>query len=139
MTSTTTRISSAPREVTHPSARTAEARPSRIAKSSGFRGGPDAFKNRQLVFILARQLAQAQFVQADRSRTERLWQEVAALEIDPDRMTALLYGGVDLDDTEAMEEIDRPFRQGPPRRRWGWLGGGQSSAPRPRRRGAQHQ
>lgn len=76
-----------------------------------FEGSFAAFKERQLVFQLARQLAEAQFAHGDRVRSERLWQEAAAEEMDPERITALLYGVDDLSDSEAMEEVDRPFRE----------------------------
>jgi hypothetical protein len=74
-----------------------------------------ARKEQQLVFLLTRELADAQFVQADRPRSERLWQEVAALEIDPERITALLYEVSDHSDRAAMEEVDQAFLCPPPR------------------------
>lgn len=76
-----------------------------------FEGSFAEFKERQLVFALTRQLAEAQFVRGDRQRSERLWQEAAAEEMDPDRITALLYGVDDHADTTAMEATDRPFRE----------------------------
>lgn len=91
-------------------------------------------KQQQLVFTLVRQLAEAQFVRADRELTRRLWQEVANLEIDPDRITALLYGGQPCDDRQGLMALDESWNQqaqaaAEPRRgfRWGWGG---SSAPR---------
>jgi hypothetical protein len=69
-----------------------------------------AFKEQQLVFRLTRQLAEAQFLQADRARSERLWQEVALLQIDPDRIITLLYGVSDLGDLEALQQLDRAYR-----------------------------
>ncbi|MDM7937246.1 MAG: hypothetical protein QUV06_07305 [Cyanobium sp. CZS 48M] len=88
-------------------------------------------KQQQLVFTLVSQLAEAQFVRADRELTRRLWQEVAALEIDPERVTALLYGGQACDDRQALMELDASWSEPvavEPRRgfRWGWGG----SAPR---------
>jgi hypothetical protein len=84
-----------------------------------------------VVFQLVRKLARAQFVQADRQRSERLWQEVAALDIDPDRVIRLLYGTTEHDDFSAMEAIDRLWSQEnaqqqrrSPWRRPAWLGGG---------------
>lgn len=65
-----------------------------------------ALKEQQLVFLLTRHLAEAQFLLADRQRSERLWQEVAALEIDPERITALLYGGLETDDREVLRRQD---------------------------------
>lgn len=78
-----------------------------------------ARKQRQLLFLLTRQLAEAQFVQADQARTHRLWQEAAALELDPDRIIALLYGVADHLDPQEMECVDQAYLQ--------------SLAPRPRR------
>lgn len=69
-----------------------------------------ALKEQQLVFLLTRQLAEAQFLQADRARSERLWQEVAALEIDPDRIITLLYGVSDLSDRQSLQELDRAYQ-----------------------------
>ena len=94
-------------------------------------------KERQLVFLLARQLAEAQFVRGDRAASERLWQEVAALEIDPERIIALLYEAPNLEDTEAMEQIDREHRCEPPRRQ-GWFGGLGAADLRTRSSGAWH-
>ncbi|MCP9839232.1 hypothetical protein KBY93_01110 [Synechococcus sp. J7-Johnson] len=85
-------------------------------------------KQQQLVFTLVRQLAEAQFVRADRELTRRLWQEVAALEIDPDRITTLLYGGQPCDDRQGLMALDSSWSQQAavePRLgfRWGWGGG----------------
>jgi hypothetical protein len=89
-----------------------------------FAGGFAELKDRQLVFQLVRQLARAQFSLADRELTRRLWQEVADLDMDPERIIALLYGVADMGDTEAMEEIDRVYRDRahPQPQRWQWLG-----------------
>jgi hypothetical protein len=78
-------------------------------------------KQQALVLLLVRQLADAQFTRADARGSERLWQEVAALEIDPERVTALLYCGVDIDDRQALLAEDESWlgRQEQPRRR-GW-------------------
>lgn len=70
-----------------------------------------ARKEQQLVFLLTRQLVDAQCVRADRERSQRLWQEVAALELDPDRITALMYGVCDHDDRLEMEAVDRAQRE----------------------------
>lgn len=95
-------------------------------------------KERQLVFLLARQLAEAQFVRGDRRASERLWQEVAALEIDPERIIALLYGAPDLEDGEAMERIDRDHRCSTAPRGLGWFGRLAGPEVRSRSRGAWH-
>jgi hypothetical protein len=63
------------------------------------------------MFLLVRQLADAQFRRADRSLSERLWQEAAALELDPDRLTHLLYGVADPADLHEMEAVDRSYDQ----------------------------
>lgn len=74
-------------------------------------GGPDDLRERQIVFQLARRLAEAQFRRGDRCTTERLWQEVAALGIDPERIVALLYGVDDPGDVSALERVDRLYRR----------------------------
>ncbi len=76
-----------------------------------FEGSFSAFKERQLVFALTRQLADAQFRRADGSRSERLWREAAAEAMDAERITGLLYGVHDHDDVAAMEAVDRPWRE----------------------------
>ena len=53
--------------------------------AQGFQGTFAECKEQQLVFLLVRQLATAQFELASPQMTERLWQEVAALEIDPEQ------------------------------------------------------
>jgi hypothetical protein len=78
---------------------------------SRFEGNFSAFKERQLLFALTRELAEAQFVRADRRRSERLWREAAAEEMDPERIVALLYGVEDHGDEEQMEAVDRPYRE----------------------------
>jgi hypothetical protein len=105
---------------------------------------PNDRKLRQLVLTLVAQLAEAQFVRADQPRVERLWREVAALEIDPERIIRLLYGGHDLNDRDALAAMDRtwagaggrsgahgPARRGPgqPWLRRPWPGGGRRNAP----------
>lgn len=76
-----------------------------------FEGNFSAFKERQLVFALTRQLADAQFRRGDRSLSEHLWQEAAAEAMDAERIIALLFGVHDHDDPEAMEAVDRPWRE----------------------------
>ena len=79
-------------------------------------------KEQQLVFLLVRQLAAAQFEMANSPMSQRLWEEVAALEIDPDRITALLYGGQDVSDREALRPLDDSWRlHHPPKTHQGWF------------------
>jgi hypothetical protein len=68
-------------------------------------------KEQQLVFLLVRQLATAQFDQAQPALSQRLWEEVEALGIDPDRITWLLYGGQDLGDRAQLAALDQQWRQ----------------------------
>ena len=98
-------------------------------------------KEQQLVFLLVRQLATAQFELANPVMSQRLWQEVAALEIDPERVTALLYGGQDVNDRAALRLLDEQWRASHRPQRQGWFrrpqplsAGGRRSAPpaRPR-------
>ena len=70
--------------------------------SAGF----TACKEQQLLFLLVRQLAYAQFERGDRTFSARLWQEVAALQIDPERVIHLLYGGQDPQDSAALAALD---------------------------------
>ena len=74
-----------------------------------------------LVLLLSQQLADAQFRRGDQAGSQRLWREVAALEIDPERITALLYGGQDSDDREAMRQLDEAWlarQAAAPQRGW---------------------
>lgn len=101
-----------------------------------FEGSFAECKEQQLVFLLVRQLATAQFELANPGMTQRLWNEVAALEIDPGRITALLYGGQDVTNREALRPLDDSWRAHHPpkaRQRQAWfrrpgLGAGHRSA-----------
>ena len=78
-------------------------------------------KEQQLVMRLCQDIAQAQFVFANPKRSRRLWDEAAALEIEPDRLLNLLYGGVDLDDSADLIAADERYlsqRQGYRRSPW---------------------
>ncbi|MCP9815483.1 hypothetical protein KBY76_02235 [Synechococcus sp. GreenBA-s] len=107
-----------------------------------FEGSFAERKEQQLVLLLVRQLAATQQEPAAAALRERLWQEVAALEIDPERITALLYGGHDVTDRQVLQTLDDAWRRGsvPLRRGVGWwpgrrrglrspAGGGHRSAP----------
>lgn len=65
-----------------------------------------ACKEQQLVLVLVRQLASAQFELAHAEMTQRLWDEVAALGIDPERVTHLLYSGQDPQDRLGLQALD---------------------------------
>ena len=78
-------------------------------------------KEQQLVMRLCKDIARAQFVFANPKRSKRLWDEAAALEIEPDRLLHLLYGGVDLDDPADLIAADERYlnqRQGYRRSPW---------------------
>ena len=78
-------------------------------------------KEQQLVMRLCKDIARAQFVFANPKRSKRLWDEAAALEIEPDRLLNLLYGGVDLDDPADLITADNRYlsqRQGYRRSPW---------------------
>ena len=66
-------------------------------------------KEQQLVFLLVRQLAEAQGAAGPSERSKRLWPEVAALALDPERITWLLYGGQNLSDATQLEPLDQQF------------------------------
>jgi hypothetical protein len=77
-----------------------------LCQRSASRGRFAALKEQQLVFLLVRQLAAAQLSPCHGSTGERLWQEVADLGLDPERITRLLYGGQDACDSAALRELD---------------------------------
>jgi hypothetical protein len=89
-----------------------------------------ARKEQQLVFLLTRQLVEAQFVRADRERCQRLWQEVAALELDPERITALMYGVSDHDDPVELAAVDRSQASTSESHRPAWLRWSRRDLPR---------
>jgi len=82
-----------------------------------------ARKQQALTLLLTRQLMDAQFVRADAAGSDRLWQEVADLEINPDRVLHLLYCGLDGSDRQAMSDEDDVWIQAQaaaqPARGWG--------------------
>jgi hypothetical protein len=65
-----------------------------------------AVKQQQILVTLVQQLAEAQFRRGDQPRSQRLWQELAQLELEPERATHLLYAGVDLGNRQALLELD---------------------------------
>jgi hypothetical protein len=80
-----------------------------------------ARKEQQLVLLLARQLASAQFELAHGEMTQRLWNEVAALGIDPERVTHLLYGGQDPTDRQRLQDLDNLWLEARRPAAGGWL------------------
>lgn len=83
------------------------------SRSAGVSGRSDASfsasKEQAIVALLVGQLADAQFVRADQVASERLWQEVAALDLDSERIIQLLYCGVDPQDREALRAEDNAW------------------------------
>jgi hypothetical protein len=65
-----------------------------------------AVKQQQILVTLVQQLGEAQFRQADQLRSQSLWQELAQLQLEPERATHLLYAGVDLGDRQGLLELD---------------------------------
>ena len=83
-----------------------------------------ARKQQALVLLLAQQLIEAQFQRADRPGSERLWQEAAALEIDPERIVHLMYSGIEGCDRPALIAEDDAWihrTTQASQRRWGLL------------------
>jgi hypothetical protein len=80
-----------------------------------------ARKEQQLVLLLARQLASAQFELAHGAMTQRLWDEVAALGIDPERVIHLLYGGQDPCDRQGLQALDNLWLEASGPASGGWL------------------
>ena len=81
-----------------------------------------ARKEQALAILLAQQLADAQIGRADAQASQALWDEVAELNIDPDRIIHLLYGGEEVSDRTALKERDDSWlcaQQGSPQQR-GW-------------------
>ena len=83
-----------------------------------------ARKQLAMVLLLAQQLIDAQFQRADRPGSERLWQEAAALEIDPERIVHLMYSGLEGSDRPALIAEDDAWihrTTQASQRRWGLL------------------
>lgn len=53
--------------------------------------------------------------------TQRLWDEVAALGIDPERVTHLLYGGQDPNDRLGLQALDNAWLEAHRPAVGGWL------------------
>lgn len=112
-------------------------------------GGSAAFtasKEQALILLLVQQLAEAQFVRADQAASERLWQEVAVLQLDIERLTHLLYCGLDLGDRQGLRAEDNAWLARRPvnamARRWGmggWRPGWEHHQSRPTHRASHAQ
>ncbi len=72
-------------------------------------GSVELRKEEELVLLLVRQLAEAQFVRADEAASRRLWNEVAQLGFEPERVIQLLYSGHDPADRDGLRRLDRAF------------------------------
>ncbi len=59
--------------------------------------------SQQIIFLLARNLSHSQFELADKDLTNRLWQEVADLGIDPERIINLMYRANSYQDDDMYE------------------------------------
>ena len=66
-------------------------------------------KDQEKVCSLTRQLVNAQFQLCDDELTNRLWEEVANLNIDPERIINLMYKCYSHDDFTAMIETDSKY------------------------------
>jgi len=80
-----------------------------------------ARKEQALVILLSQQLADAQIGRADAHASQSLWDEVAELDIDPDRIIHLLYSGEEVSDRAALKDRDDSWlsaQQMSPERGW---------------------
>ena len=66
-------------------------------------------KNQEKVFSLTRELINAQFQLCDDELTKRLWEEVASLNIEPERIINLMYKYDSHDDFTAMIDADSKY------------------------------
>ena len=66
-------------------------------------------KNQEKIFSLTRELINAQFELCDDELTNRLWEEVANLNIDPERIINLMYKCDSNDDFAAMVDKDSKY------------------------------
>ena len=66
-------------------------------------------KNQEKVFSLTRELINAQFELCDDELTNRLWEEVANLNIDPERIINLMYKCDSHDDFAEMVDKDSKY------------------------------
>ena len=93
--------------------------PSSSCTHQGWRSGVTstaftARKQQALALLLTRQLMDAQFVRADAAGSNRLWQEVADLDLNPDRILHLLYCGLEGSDRQALADQDDAWIQAQP-------------------------
>ena len=66
-------------------------------------------KDQEKVYSLTRELINAQFQLCDDALTNRLWEEVANLNIDPERIINLMYKCDSNDDFAAMVDKDSKY------------------------------
>ena len=66
-------------------------------------------KDQKKVYLLTRELINAQFQLCDDELTNRLWEEVANLNIDPQRIINLMYKYDSHDDFTAMIDADSKY------------------------------
>ena len=66
-------------------------------------------KEQEKVYALTRELVNAQFQLCDDELTNRLWEEVANLNIDPQRIINLMYKYDSHDDFTAMIDADSKY------------------------------
>ena len=66
-------------------------------------------KEQEKVYALTRELVNAQFQLCDDELTNRLWEEVGNLNIDPERIINLMYKCYSHDDFTAMIETDSKY------------------------------
>ena len=66
-------------------------------------------KDQEKVYALTRELVNAQFQLCDDELTNRLWEEVANLNIDPERIINLMYKCYSHDDFTAMIDTDSKY------------------------------
>ena len=71
-----------------------------------------AYREQEVYFSCARNLARAQFQLADHELSRRLWQDVADRELDVDRILNLMYGCWFQDEIDSMQESDRHYFSG---------------------------
>tara|TARA_Y100001968_G_scaffold117815_1_gene107286 strand:- start:490 stop:783 length:294 start_codon:yes stop_codon:yes gene_type:complete len=70
-----------------------------------------SINDRQTVFLLVRQLVQAQLDRTDEELTRRLWKDVADRKIDLDRVINLMYSCKLHEDDNEMTKVDESYQR----------------------------